>query len=390
MGSEQRFSPPSWRKELADVYVPFDFGLDSAQEECAQRLHERSLIIDGLGGSMLMRPAPDVDGADRIDQYRHNRVTVSNETIAMPGEGTRATLKRVFDYLCLDEVSEGRTRRVRTVDDIRRHHADGTLGLVYGLQAADPFEADTYLVPIFHELGVRIANLVYNERNRLGDGCMESTDLGLTAYGKGIVLEMNRVGMTVDLSHTGPRTSLDAAAVAQAPAVFSHSCARALTDHPRNVTDEQIRAVAATGGLIGLCPHSQFCEKQRGERPTVDDFLDHIEHAVELVGIEHVGIGTDLFGGQTLGETVFRFQFGRQVPGAWGGYGIESKYVSGFDTVYGWLNVTRGLVARGFDDAAVGAILGGNWLRVFGATWGGASGDRGTDADRGSTAGRDA
>lgn len=352
------------------MYVPFDFGLDATQEERASRLHRETPIVDGLGGSMLMRPAPDVDGADRIDQYRHNGVTVSNETIVMPGEGTRAALRRVFDYMCLDEVSEGRARHIGSVTDIHQHHANGTLGLIYGLQSADPFESDTYLVPLFHRLGVRIANLVYNERNRLGDGCMETNDNGLSAFGKSVVLEMNRVGMTVDLSHTGVRTSLDAASAAKAPVVFSHSSARALTDHPRNVTDEQIRAVAATGGLIGVCPHSQFCEKRRGERPTVADFLDHISYVADLVGVEHVGIGTDLFGGQTLGETVFRFQFGRQVPGAWGGYGIESKYVSGFDTVYGWLNVTRGLVARGFSDTEVQLILGGNWLRVFADTWG--------------------
>lgn len=351
------------------MYLPFEFGLDSAQEDRAARLHRDALIIDGLGGSMLMRPAPDVDGADRIDQYRHNHVTVSNETIAMPGEGTRATLKRVFDYLCLDQVSQGRTKRVLSVEDIAGHHTGGTLGLLYGLQAADPFESDTYLVPIFHELGVRIANLVYNERNRLGDGCMETHDQGLTAFGTSVVLEMNRVGMTVDLSHTSVLTSLDAAQVSRSPVVFSHSSARGLTDHPRNVTDDQMKAVAATGGLIGICPHSQFCERRRGERPTIENFLDHIEYAVELVGAAHVGIGTDLFGGQTLGETVFRFQFGRQVPGAWGGYGIESKYVEGLDTVYGWPNVTRGLVARGFNDSEIRGVLGENWLRVFAATW---------------------
>src|SRR5690606_2077123 len=156
---------------------------------------------------MLMRPAPDVDGADRIDQFRTNGVTISNETIAMPGEGFRATVRRVFDYLSLDAVSEGRTQRVRSAEDIRRHHQDGTLGLIYGLQAADPFEGETHLVPILHELGVRVANLVYNERNRLGDGCLEPANQGLTAFGKSVVLEMNRVGMTVDLSHTGERTS---------------------------------------------------------------------------------------------------------------------------------------------------------------------------------------
>ncbi len=351
------------------MYQAFDFGLDVDQEERAQRLHREALIIDGLGGSMLMRPAPDVGGADRIDQFRLNGVTISNETIAMPGEEFRASVRRVFDYLSLDAVSAGRTQRVRSAEDIRRHHQDGTLGLIYGLQAADPFEGETHLVAILHELGVRVANLVYNERNRVGDGCLEPANQGLTAFGKSVVLEMNRVGMTVDLSHTGERTSLDAAKVSRAPVVFSHSCVKALTDHPRNLTDEQIRAAADTGGLVGLCPHSQFCEKQRGLRPNLEDFLDHIIYVAELVGVEHVGIGTDLFGGQTLGETVFRFQFGRQVPGAWGGYTIQEKYVAGFDTVYGWPNVTRGLVARGFSDDEVRAILGGNWLRVFERTW---------------------
>lgn len=353
------------------MHKAFDLGLDREQEQRAAALHSQALIVDGLGGSMLMRPAPDVDGADRIDQYRKSGVGVSNETIAMPGEDARATIRRVYDYLCLDEVARGRVRRARSVADVWNADADGLLSLVYGLQAADPFEGDTYLVRIFQELGVRVANLVYNQRNRLGDGCMERVDQGLTAFGRNVVLEMNRVGMTVDLSHTGERTSLDAAACSRAPVVFSHSCAKALTDHPRNLTDEQIRAAAATGGLVGLCPHSQFCEKGRGVRPTLNDFLDHLVYVAELVGVEHVGIGTDLFGGKTLGESVFRFQFGSLVPGAWGGYGIDEKYVAGFDTVFEWPNVTRGLVARGFGDEEIIAILGGNWLRVFEQTWSG-------------------
>jgi len=351
------------------VYQAFDFGLDEAQEQRAVALHSEAFLIDGLGGSMLMRPVPDVDGADRIDQYRHNGVSVSVETIAMPGEDATATIRRVFDYLCLDEVAAGRARRAKSIADLLRHHADSVLSLVYGLQAADPFEGSTYLVKVFHELGVRVANLVYNQRNRLGDGCLENANQGLTAFGRSVVLEMNRVGMTVDLSHTGERTSLDAAACSRAPVVFSHSCAKALTDHPRNLTDEQIRAAASTGGLIGLCPHSQFCERRSGVRPTLEDFLDHIVYVVDLVGVDHVGIGTDLFGGKTLGESVFRFEFGSQVPGAWGGYGIDEKYVAGFDNVYHWHNVARGLVARGFGDEEALAILGGNWLRVFDKSW---------------------
>ncbi len=182
---------------------------------------------------------------------------------------------------------------------------------------------------------------------------------------------MNRVGMTIDLSHTGERTSLDAAGVSAAPVVFSHSNARALTDHPRNLTDEQIRAAASSGGAIGVCPHSQFCMREGGARPTLHEFLDHVDYVAGLAGVDAVAVGTDLFGGRTLGETVFRFQFGRQVPGAWGGFDLSSKYVAGFDNVYGWRNVTRGLVARGFSDEEVLAILGGNWARVFARTWNG-------------------
>lgn len=351
------------------MYQAFDFGIDESQEARASRLHGESLIIDGLGGSILMRPVPDVNGHDRIDQYRENGVTISNETIAMPGECARTTLKRVFDYYSLDEISNDRTKRIRSVQDILDCHETGTLGLIYGLQGGAPFEEDTYLIPIFRELGVRIVNLVYNVRNRLGDGCLESTNAGLTAYGKSVVLEMNRVGITLDLSHSGERTSLDAARLSQAPAVFSHSNVLALTQHPRNITDEQIRVAADTGGLVGLCPHSQFCESTPGMRPSINEFLDHIVYVAGLVGTQHVGIGTDLFGGKTIGEAVFRFQFGRQVPGAWGGYDVDSKYVKGFDNVFGWRNVTRGLVSRGFNDDEVRQILGENWLRVFRASW---------------------
>lgn len=351
------------------MYTPFDFNLDEQQEARAKQLHDSAIIVDGLGGSILGRPVPDVDGVDRIDQYRNNGVTVSNETIAMPWDKSRDTMRRFFDYYCLDEISEGRTIEILTVEDIKTAFDNGKLGILYGLQSADAFEDDSSLIPIFHRLGLRIANLVYNGKNFIGSGGQEANDDGLTSFGQSVVVEMNRVGITLDLSHTGIKTSLDAIDVSSKPVVFSHSNARQLTDHIRNLTDEQIKATAETGGLIGLCPHSQFSEKERRVRPDLNDFLDHLDYVAEMVGIDHVGIGTDLFGGKTIGEAVFRFQLGRQSRGAWGGYDIDSKYVSGFDNVYGWLNVTRGLVSRGLSDEEVHKVLGGNWMRVFSETW---------------------
>lgn len=351
------------------MHPKFEFELSESQEQRAARLHNETLIIDGLGGSIINRIAPEVDGLDRIGQYIVNGVNVSNETVTDVKATAREAMRSLFDYYSLHEVSEGRTQPIETVDDLLAAKEQGKLGLLYGFQSANPFEDDLSLIEIFKRLGLRIANLVYNDRNLLGDGCSEPANQGLTSYGRQVVLEMNRVGITLDLSHTGERTSLDALKVTRLPAVFSHSCVKKLTDHHRNITDEQIRAVASTGGLVGICPHSMFCETERGVRPTLNEFLNHIEYVAELVGIDHVAIGTDLFGGQTLNELVFRYQLGRMIPNAWGGYSIETKYVSGFDSVYGWINVTRGLVSRGFSDEDISKVLGGNWLRVFRETW---------------------
>lgn len=352
------------------TYVPFDFGLTESQEQRATSLHEAAVIIDGLGGSMLRRPSPEVNGLDRIGQYLTNGVTVTNETMAAPAADARSAMHALFDYHCLAQVDEGRTLAIRTTDDILRCKREGRLGVLTGFQGANPFEDDLSLVYVFHELGLRITNLVYNKRNLLGSGISEAVDEGLTAYGHQVVHELNRLGITLDLSHTALGTSLDALKATRAPAVFSHSNAKRLTEHSRNLTDEQIRAAADTGGLVGLCPHSMFNEKSKGVRPTLTDFFEHFDYMVDLVGIDHVAIGTDLFGGQNLSETVYRFKLGLGKPGSWGGYGIEEKYVIGFDNVYGWLNITRGLVSKGLSDEDVLKVLGGNWLRVFRDTWG--------------------
>lgn len=350
-------------------YIPFEFDLSPEEEKRATAIHKEAIIIDGLGGSMIRRPSPEVNGLDRIDQYLTNGVTVTNETMAEPAAKSRAAVHALFNYHCLAQVDGGRTLPIRNADDIIRCKEEGRLGILSGFQGANPFEDDLSLVWVFHELGLRITNLAYNNRNLLGSGISEAVDDGLTSYGHQIVHEMNRLGITLDLSHTGLKTSMDALKATRAPAVFSHSNAKALTDHPRNLTDEQIRAAADTGGLVGLCPHSMFTEKTRGERPTLTDFFEHFDYMLDLVGIDHIAIGTDLFGGQNLSETVYRFKLGLGKPGSWGGYGIDEKYVIGFDNVYGWLNITRGLVSKGLSDEEVKKVLGDNWLRVFRDTW---------------------
>lgn len=148
----------------------FAFPLSETQKQRVRQLHEQAVIIDGLGGSIVRRPAPDEDGMDRIDQYRTNGVTVTNETIASGRTVARQAMSTLFDYWCLGEVSGGRTAEILTVDDIMQCKREGRLGLLYGFQTTTPFEDDLSLISIFHRLGLRIANLAYNQRNLVGTG----------------------------------------------------------------------------------------------------------------------------------------------------------------------------------------------------------------------------
>jgi len=330
---------------------------------------QSAVVIDALGGSTIRRPSPVIDGKDRIDQLLDAGLSVVNETIANPGDGFREAMLDIFDYYCLFEVTKGRSLLIQKSEDIARAKREGKVGIILGFQDGTPFEKELAYVPLLARLGIRISGIAYNNANAIGDGCFEPANRGLTAFGRTVVLEMNRVGITVDLSHVGERTSLDALSVSRKPVVFSHSNAKALTDHPRNLTDDQMKATAGTGGVVGICPHSIFCERERGVRPTVDAMLDHIDYVANLVGIDHVGLGTDFFGGQTLGELVFRYKFGRISPGFWAGYTIATKFVSGFDTMAGYQNVSNGLLRRGYQPADVQKVLGGNFLRVFEQTW---------------------
>ena len=330
---------------------------------------QSAVVIDALGGSTIRRPSPVFDGKDRIDQLLDAGVSVVNETIANPGDGFREAILDIFDYYCLFEVTKGRSLLIQKPEDIARAKREGKVGIILGFQDGTPFEKELAYVPILARLGIRISGIAYNNANAIGDGCFETANRGLTAFGKTVVLEMNRVGITVDLSHVGERTSLDVASASQKPVVFSHSNVKALTDHPRNLTDDQMKAAAGTGGVVGICPHSIFCERDRKVRPTLDAMLDHIDYAANLIGVDHVGLGTDFFGGQTLGELVFRHKFGRISPWFWAGYTIATKFVSGFETMAGYQNVANGLLRRGYQPADVQKVLGGNFLRVFEQTW---------------------
>ncbi len=178
---------------------------------------------------------------------------------------------------------------VQTADDVLRAKREGRLGVVFTFQGTLAFERNAELVELFYRLGIRQALMAYNQRNHVGDGCHERTDAGLSRLGVEVVREMNRVGMLVDCTHTGYRTTMDVFEVAEGPVVFSHSNARALADHERNIADEQARACARTGGVVGVNGISLFL----GGPPDAAGMFRHVDHWVQLLGAAHVGLGLD-------------------------------------------------------------------------------------------------
>lgn len=327
-----------------------------ALESHAAELHRRAIVIDGQSGK-APDPPSQVGG-----------LTAMVITLGYQPYEDLAYLARVIstqlEYL---DFYRDQALLIRTVEDIERAKREGKLGLIFCFQSTNPIGDDPSRVRFFWELGLRIIQLTYNERSVAGCGCMEPNDTGLTDYGRQFIRAMERVGILLDLSHVGRRTSLDALACATKPAVFSHSNPAALHEVPRNVTDEQIRAVAATGGVVGVTPVSLFIRGQDGPQPTVSDVVDHIAYVADLVGIDHVGVATDA----QVGASLFTFSMGgvRSHADQLGPRPLGRMAAEGFVTRSEFPNVTLEMVKRGFSDEDILKVLGGNFVRVFRAAW---------------------
>ena len=324
----------------------------------------------------LHRQAVVVDGTSFFCQGWHKRletagVTALQLTVPWDGEGARQALGRCAEYFALVR-REPRLAIVRSVAEIRRAKAEGRVGLVLASQDGSILESDPNLVEIFYRIGFRVIQLTYNERNLLGDGCYERANAGLSRLGVAMIRAMNRIGMVLDLSHVGEQASLEAIDVSSKPVLFSHSNPRARADSPRNITDEQIRRCAASGGVVGATPYAPITWTGGSKPPDLDDFIGHVEHIAGLVGVDHVSFGSDseatpgayprellrrLFSTHPEATTEFR----RAHPGVF--------LTDGFESMEALPQVTERLLARGWSESDVRKFLGENLLRVYAANW---------------------
>ncbi|MBT5433166.1 MAG: dipeptidase, partial [Rhodospirillaceae bacterium] len=252
----------------------------------ATSLHAGSIVIDGL----LFH----CDGY--AEEFGQANAAAANITVCDFEAGFTEACDRIAAWHAMIAQSEGRWRLIETAEDIRASAADGKAGLIMGFQNARPIDDRLDRLDFFHRLGVRIIQLTYNNRNFLGDGCLEPENGGLSAFGHRVVERMNAIGIAIDLSHVGERTTLMAAEASTKPVLATHTNAKVLADWPRNKSDAVVRAIAATGGTIGVSIYGPLLwDGDPARPPGLEDLVRQADHIAGLVGAEHLSFGTDFF-----------------------------------------------------------------------------------------------
>ncbi len=325
-------------------------------------LYRRSVVIDSLAVGY------------EWDDVEYDAVERSGYT------GIQTTLPSQNFPVAVRALAEWR-RRIRDNPDklvqatraqhIRDAKGEGKMAVVFGFQNATMLEGSLANIDPLYELGTRCIQLTYNSQNRLGSGCTERVDGGLSDFGVAVVERLNELGIVVDLSHCGRQTSNDGIAVSNRPPSFTHTFCEALyPDHPRAKTDEQIRAMSDKGGVTGIASLGYFV----GPDPdtSIEDYVNHILHAVDVGGIEHVGICTDhaIRGLRSWAtrENWYEPRLRNFKPS----YRVRwPPFIEGLDEPERFLNVAHVLHRRGMAEGDITRILGGNWLRYFGEIFGG-------------------
>lgn len=330
----------------------------------AAEVHAESIVIDAV--CPLVRDDPQY-----IDWYRMGGATAIAPTIASVETSRMALIRLGVWHRWLRERSD--LLLVRTAGDVETAKKTGRLGIYFHFQGTDPIEDNLEMIDAYKVLGVGVVQLSYNVKNRVGDGCEERTDAGLSHFGVKLIERLNKARVIVDCSHTGLRTSLDAIERSSAPVILSHSNPLSVHSSKRNVHEDLIDAVAKSGGVIGMVGFPAMVAAAR--EPSLDDFVAHIDAIVERVGIDHVGLGIDYYRGQSevaSDESAQRTYDDMVRSGVWGpAYPPPPHhYPAGIKTPKTLPNLTQRLLERGYKESDVRKVLGENWLRVMRSVWG--------------------
>ena len=345
-------------------------------EQRARALHREAFVFDAcLPSGGIFR-----DEETDIQNLPDGGVNGANVTIAEHQHNFLKTIESNVRFKKLIGRHTDKVRLATSAGDLLRCKRDGKVGFVMHFQDGKPIEDNLDYLSVFYDLGLRVFQLTYNMQGYLGTGCCERHDAGLSTFGIEAVAECNRLGILIDLSHCGHGTARDAIQHSKAPVAFTHAGVYALCPaYGRNKPDDLLKAVANTGGVIGVTFFPPFAKRNPKTHQvlqgTLDDVLDQVDYLVKLVGVDHVGFGSDLsdYYARTLEvPATSSIRWFRPLRPDVFGAGPTDRYdpfPTGLDSHARLPNLTRGLVQRGYNDEGIKKILGGNWLRLFQEVW---------------------
>ncbi|MFN0166131.1 MAG: dipeptidase [Bryobacteraceae bacterium] len=325
------------------------------------KLHDQLIVIDGLIVSKWSR--------ELFLDMRKGGLTAANCTCSI-WENFQATMDNVAAWKALIRQNEDLLLQVYNTADIHRAKREGKTGVILGFQNVSAFEDRLGYISLFRELGVRIVQIAYNTQNLIGSGCYESSDSGLSDFGREVIAEMNRLGIVCDLSHAGRRTANDVILASSKPVCFSHCLPAALKQHPRNKTDEELRFLAEHGGFIGVTMFPPFLK--RGVDSTVADYVEAIQHVLNIAGEDSVGIGTDF----TQGHDESFFEWVSHDKGTGRRLTSLGEIINpaGLRTIGEFPNLTAAMQQAGWTETRIRKVMGESWLRFLKEVWGDSSG----------------
>jgi membrane dipeptidase len=334
-------------------------------DEVRHRVSEEAIALteDAFVWDMTLPWVPGY--ADEYTLQRFHRAGVNAISLTVGGGGDHETaplIKWIAEVRCFIADRPEEMVLCRSVEEMERARSENKIALVLNFQETRPFQNDLNLISLYYDLGVRHALLAYNARNAVGDGCAERTDSGLSRWGIQVIEEMNRVGMLVCGTHSGYRTTMDAIEVTKAPFIFSHSNAYSVHQHYRNIRDDQIKACANTGGVVGVNGLGEFLDDHEA---TSQSMFKHIDYIANLVGPEHVGIGLD---------------YVRDVAGFWNTWVVGNTHMwpenagsvrtfSKFAQPEQIFELTNLMLRHNYRESEIRGILGHNFKRVAAEVW---------------------
>jgi membrane dipeptidase len=311
------------------------------------------------------------DGLEQmVKALRESGVSAVKSTLGGANGSFEQTLTDIAAAERLLESRPDLFLKVRAAADFASAQRQRKLGVIYSFEAASPLADKVERIELFRNFGVRVMQLTYNRTTPFGVGCLDGEEGGLTDLGQSAVERMNALGVALDLSHSNTQTTAEGIKASARPPIFSHAGCRAVYRHPRNKEDRELKALADKGGVVGIYMLPFLTESP--QQPTLDDYLEHMAHALTVCGEDHVGIGTDVpF--ETIGEGALaeirkeveeRKAAGISAPGE-----DRPPYIPALNTPRKLELVTDALLKRGYPARVVEKVLGANFRRVFGEIW---------------------